>query len=107
MICLCACLQCIAPEVLVDLLPSSRCVAILLFNSQAHRKLIRALNPLAFEGMSHSFEHLEETSNRFIHVPVWLALPVSIDFPPKRRIAMSSTTPLRLAVKSGKSMPMT
>jgi hypothetical protein len=72
MICLCASLQCIAPGVLVDLLPSSRGVAILLFNSQAHRKLTRALSSLAFEGTSLSFEHLEETSNSFIHVHVWL-----------------------------------
>ncbi|AQK93753.1 hypothetical protein ZEAMMB73_Zm00001d010260 [Zea mays] len=72
------------PGIRVELLPSSRGVKLLRFANNSDRERLRALSPISFGGLSLSLERPEETSNRFIRTPEWLALVALTDFPPEQ-----------------------
>ncbi|KAL5647400.1 hypothetical protein ACJX0J_041755, partial [Zea mays] len=72
------------PDIHVELLPSTRGVKLLRFDNNSDRERLRGLSPISFEGASLSLERPEETSNRFIRSPEWLALVALTDFPPEQ-----------------------
>jgi hypothetical protein len=72
------------PDIQVELLPSTRGVKLLRFDNNSDRERLRGLSPITFEGVSLSLERPEETSNRFIRSPEWLALVALTDFPPEQ-----------------------
>lgn len=71
----------VAPLVPVDILPSPKGAMILRCGSLEEQDSLRRLSPLNGEGSHIFLQTPEETTNRFFHVPTWLAFVAIADFP--------------------------
>ncbi|CAO1943882.1 unnamed protein product [Urochloa humidicola] len=70
-----------APGLRFQMLPSSRGVALLHFNNADEREEAMELQPLLHQGTQVQLERVEDTDDRFLREPEWLAQVVVWNFP--------------------------
>ncbi|CAN6269768.1 unnamed protein product [Urochloa humidicola] len=70
-----------APELSFQFVPSSHGAALLHFSSAQAREEAMAIQPLHHDGTTISLTRVEETDDRFIREPAWLALVVVWNYP--------------------------
>jgi hypothetical protein len=82
----------VAPQIQVELLPSSRGAMLLRFVVEQDRELVRNLSPIEHNGATLVLERPQETSNRFFRERDWLAYIAVQDYPPNIGMRLTSAT---------------
>ncbi|CAO2194895.1 unnamed protein product [Urochloa humidicola] len=78
-----AAISSVAPQIHVELLPSSRGAMLLRFTCHEDREYVRLQSPIVHNGGELTLERPQETSNRFFRTPDWLAYVAVVDYPPE------------------------
>ncbi|CAN6343967.1 unnamed protein product [Urochloa humidicola] len=70
-----------APHLRFQMFPSSRGVSLLFFDSAGDREAAMAVQPVEYNGSTVKLERVEETGDRFLREPAWLAHVVCWNYP--------------------------
>ncbi|CAN6165071.1 unnamed protein product [Urochloa humidicola] len=71
----------VAPHLNFQMFPSSRGVSLLYFGSAGRREEAMAVQPIEYNGNTVKLERVEETGDRFLREPGWLAHVVCCNYP--------------------------
>nr|XP_034570764.1 extensin-like [Setaria viridis] len=99
-----AALHVAAPHLRFQLLPSPRGVALLHFGSPAAREMAMDVQPVHLNGATVTLERAEETDDRFVREPEWLAHVAIWNLPPEHwSVEQHPRLPSRLGVHTPSS----